>query len=397
MYRAFGLTLTLLLMIGKALAIEVDSYAENFDLLTYGTPTSISTQSDGKAVLVTKKTANHYNVIRLNYDGSIDSSFNSVTLTSSNTLTIGKPYILPNDKIVLIGNFNSFRGDPAYGIARLNLNGGTDFLYDSNQYSSLSSAQIVTSVVQDYNGDLLVGRPYGIERWKPSDLRDTNFSLRLYKNGSAARPANIIPRIDGRLVVTHSGMWIYGDTGKIDVEGISEFLPDGRGLQTLSIQNDLTSQESGIYASSPFITGSVLITRITSNNIQHPIGKLESDNSLSNSFNIDLLPGDYPSNRNSSIIQLSNGSLIISVAGHPFSGGYTLKRFTHDGSLDQGFDMQAGVTSNVYSSSHNQFGIQSVATQLGGNILVVGGFDTIMGITRPGIARITEASECSAP
>ena len=196
--------------------------------------------------------------------------------------------------------------------------------------------------------------------------------------------------------MTHSGAWIYGAEGKIDVDGISEFLPDGTGLSSLSIDHGITSQESAIYASTAFISGSALVTRISSNGMEHTIGKLNFDNSLSSTFNIGLVTGEYPANRRSAFIVQDDGSFLLLVSSSPFSGGVTIKRFHSDGTLDSTFDLQGGVTSNTYSTSNSQFGIQSMANQGSKRTIVVGGFDTIMGVSRSGIARISEQDQCPA-
>ncbi|WP_111658281.1 hypothetical protein [Isoalcanivorax indicus] len=385
----------IMLFSSSAMALQVDDYGATFDTTTHGMPLSVSMQSNNKAILVTRLASNHFKVMRLNEDSSIDTTFNEVDISLFRA-RVEKPFILGNDKIILYGEFNNFRGDDAYGIVRLDENGNTEFLYDSNQYSAHLSDQNARAIAQDYEGRLLVSRPRGIERWTNADLRDPDFELRLYRNGTSPWATSILPRIDGRILVTHSAHWIKDSEGNIPVKGIAEFLPNGDALRSISISNDLTSHVSAGHAPSGFISGSALIPRISSGDTLHPLGKLNFDNSIASNFNIAVPAGQYVPNRHSVILIQDDASLIIPISNLPGAGGSTLMKFNSDGSLDPDFNMQGGVTTSVYGASQTYFGIQSVAQQTSGEIIIVGGFDTVMGIARPGIARISRQSQCPA-
>lgn len=378
-------------------AIQVDSYGINFDSITYGKPSSVSLQSDNKAILVTRVSSNHYRVMRLNSDSSIDTSFNSFDVATSSTTSVGKPFILPNDKIIIYGSFREFRGSPSHGIARLDSNGNTDFLFSSNKYSSLSSAQSVKAVALDYEGNLLISRPYGVEKWDKTDQRDLNFDLKLFRNGTASSARNIIPRIDGRILLAHNAQWVTDSQGSFDVNGITEFLPTGEPLRSISVENDLVSQESGVIASASFISGSALVTRLTNSGTLYNFAKLNFDNSISPNFNIAIPSGEYVTHRRSVIMIQDDASIIAPISDYWTAGGYTIRKFHPDGSLDTTFNMPGTVTSSTYAPSSSGFGIQSTAQQSDGSIIIIGGFDSVLGASRPGIARLSDDNACVSP
>jgi uncharacterized delta-60 repeat protein len=88
-------------------------------------------------------------IIRLNLDGSFDTTFN--VGTGFNSYTTGA-FLDNNGKIYVIGNFTSYNGTAANRIIRLNSDGSIDTGFD---YGSGFNA-VVTSLAVDYNNDIYV-------------------------------------------------------------------------------------------------------------------------------------------------------------------------------------------------------------------------------------------------
>jgi uncharacterized delta-60 repeat protein len=100
-----------------------------FDAVVY----SIKVQYDGKIVVGGNFTSYNgtscNNIIRLNSDGSIDTTFNIGTgfaRTGLSSGTVNDLKIQADGKIIVIGYFNSYNGTSCNGIARLNLDGSFD-------------------------------------------------------------------------------------------------------------------------------------------------------------------------------------------------------------------------------------------------------------------------------
>ncbi len=118
-----------------------------------GTIWSINIQTDGKMILTGSFT--EFNgipangIIRLNSDGSIDSSLNVGTGPNSGTLMAS---LQPDGKIIVVGQFTTFNGVSAKCIVRLDALGNIDnsFSANNNTYASLSKALVKA------NGEIIV-------------------------------------------------------------------------------------------------------------------------------------------------------------------------------------------------------------------------------------------------
>lgn len=67
-------------------------------------------------------------VVRMNADGSVDTTFDAGTATTSVTEAIGE---LPNGQYLIGGSFNSWSGVSGYGLARLNSDGSHDTSFNT--------------------------------------------------------------------------------------------------------------------------------------------------------------------------------------------------------------------------------------------------------------------------
>ena len=92
------------------------------------TMSCIGLQSTGKIIATNNTGA----LVRLNSDGTVDSTFNSggsgITNYHSNSIRFK---IQSDDKIVLVGDFDTYNGQNVYGIVRLNSNGTIDNTFNT--------------------------------------------------------------------------------------------------------------------------------------------------------------------------------------------------------------------------------------------------------------------------
>jgi len=154
-------------------------FLDNFSLA--GGVDILALQSDGK--IIVGGSFNLYNgstyngIIRLNSNGSIDSSFNiGVGFAPINDANLVRTIVVLNDgKILVGGNFTSYNGTTANRIIRLNANGSVDtsFVYGTGFNGT------VRIIALQSNGQLLIGGDFS--QYNGSSY---NSIIRLNTNGS---------------------------------------------------------------------------------------------------------------------------------------------------------------------------------------------------------------------
>ena len=130
----------------------------------YGSSSMISEQSDGKLIVVGTFTdfngVNKNNIVRLNLDGSIDTSFN-VGTASDGYISCVK--IQSDGKILLGGKFTEFNGQAVASMVRLNIDGTIDASFTigvgfTNIINSFTDEGIVKSIdIQDDTKIIVAG------------------------------------------------------------------------------------------------------------------------------------------------------------------------------------------------------------------------------------------------
>ncbi|MBB4801040.1 putative delta-60 repeat protein [Flavobacterium nitrogenifigens] len=143
---------------GRIIRLNPDgSYDSSFNTSTGATTGiiyDIALQSDGKIIMVGSFTK--YNSVTVNRiarllpNGALDSSF---LTNNGSALNITHVKILPSEKIVLTGNFTVFNGTPANRIIRLNNNGS----YDSSFNSGAGFDDDVNAIALQTNGKIVLG------------------------------------------------------------------------------------------------------------------------------------------------------------------------------------------------------------------------------------------------
>jgi hypothetical protein len=121
-------------------------------------------QSDGKIIIAgsftTFKGVTANRILRLSPSGTVDTSFlpNPDGIPGYNVgtnNTIINLAVLPNDKIIIVGDFTQFYGITVNRIARLNLDGTRDVSFTTNSGTSANNSVYAISVQQ--NGTALIG------------------------------------------------------------------------------------------------------------------------------------------------------------------------------------------------------------------------------------------------
>jgi uncharacterized delta-60 repeat protein len=176
-------------------------------------------QSDGKLIVggqfTSYKGSSYNRIIRLNSNATIDTSFNPGT-GFNNTVYRNCIAIQGDGKIIVCGAFTTYNGTSANRIIRLNSDGTIDsgFVYGTGFNSD------VTALAIDSNGKILVGGSFGtyngstrtrIARLNTDGTNDTEFSIGSGFNGSVGY---ICIQSDGKILVGGTFTLYNGSTAE---------------------------------------------------------------------------------------------------------------------------------------------------------------------------------------
>lgn len=143
-----------------------------------GTMSGLQVQPGGKIVGAASYLNSSFRlvtqIVRLNEDGSLDSSFNRGTVASG---TVTRVQVQPEGGIIVSGiGFTQYEGTPVSNIFRLQANGAIDSTFDAGGLGKAS----VNDLVVDNLGQLVLSRVQGAEvvcvRLLPNGLRDQTFA-----------------------------------------------------------------------------------------------------------------------------------------------------------------------------------------------------------------------------
>jgi len=173
-------------------------------------------------------------LLRLNADGTLDTTFNTSGISNSNALGIRSVFALaeqPSDGKLLVGGvFNRVDGINRPNLARFNADGSLDTSF--NPITALATSGSVGDIEVLPNGQILVGTDLSIGNFtsRPALLRlnsdgslDSSFNVPfLNQNGSVQQ---VLPLPDGRIVIT----------GFLAFSGLD---PDGASFFIAAVQSD---------------------------------------------------------------------------------------------------------------------------------------------------------------
>ncbi|MDB6057081.1 MAG: Delta-60 repeat-containing protein, partial [Verrucomicrobiales bacterium] len=342
---------------------------------------TVIVQPDGKILLSGSFT--HFNgtphayMVRLNPDGSIDTSFEAHPSYRVRTMALQ-----PDGKIVIGGFFNAVGDQPRNLVARLNPDGSLDRSFDPgtgasgtlgvaidgnpNPYIFATAVQndgkiLITGNFTNYNGTYITG----LARLNSDGSLDRSFDVGDDLN-TWGRSLTLLN--DGRFIVTgwfnhynradHSRMAIVNPNGSAD----SSFAPN-------------FGDQTAVYSAVPLSNGKYIVSGHSENIhkvFEQDIARVNGDGSFDTSF-----VGSV--NDKTEMVRLQSDGKIL-LCGYFTSVDGTQRtsvaRLNADGSLDDSFKV------NVDNYAWSLF------IQPDGKILVAGGFNTVDGYSRNGIVRL---------
>jgi len=337
---------------------------------------SIVQQSDGKFIVGGDFTS--YNgtsinrIIRLNTDGSLDTTFSVGTGFSG----IVNSIILQSDgKLVVGGNFTSYNGTSRSRLARLNTNGSLDTTFSVGT----GFDNIPYSIVQQSDGKLVIGGNFTtyngstrnrIIRLNTNGSSDSTFST---GTGFGSTVNSIVQQSDGKIIAGGS-FTTFNSTNR---NRIARLNTDG-SLDVNIFQNNsgfnntvkfvIQQSDKKLIVGGDFTSyGGTSINRIA---------RLNTNGSLDTTFSV----GTGFNNTVNSIVQQSDGKLVVGGNFTSYNGSTRNRiiRLNTDGSLDTTFSVGTGFDVVIYS----------VAQQSDGKVIVGGDFSAYSGTTIYKLARL---------
>jgi len=187
--------------------------------------TSLGLQSTGKIIVTGEftswnATTGVNRIVRLNSDGTRDTSFNVGTALNS---AVYNARVQPDDKIVLAGNFGTFNGVTANKVTRLNSDGTLDTAFATKIGTGPGS--LASRLALQSDGKILVatatttwaGTTVGsLVRLNADGSRDTVFGTEIGTALTASQVVSLTVQPDDKIIVMGSfTSWKGSTVGRI--------------------------------------------------------------------------------------------------------------------------------------------------------------------------------------
>jgi uncharacterized delta-60 repeat protein len=343
-----------------------------FDIGTGFNNTTICSalQSDGKVLVAGGFTSysgvSRNRIIRLNTDGSIDTSFVIGTGFNNDIFAIT---LQSDGKILVGGYFTSYSGVSRNRIIRLN----TDGSIDTSFVIGTGFNNAFNSIVTQTDGKILIGGYFtsysGVSR---------NYIIRLNSDGSVDTSfvigtgfnniVNIVTlQSDGKLLVGGNFTSYSGVSSnriiRLNTDGSIDTSFIGIGFNSGSVLTIKQQSDGKILVGGLFTTYS----GVSRNNII----RLNTDGSVDNSF---VIGAGFDSAVITIELQL-DGKILVGGDFTSYSGQVNnyIIRLNNDGSADTSFNVGSGFNSSVFL----------ITLQPEGNMYVIGDFTTLNTISYP--------------
>jgi uncharacterized delta-60 repeat protein len=364
---------------------------------------AIAVQSDGKILVGGRFTGftgsfiKH--IVRLNSDGSEDSSFNTGGIGFSNDgipILVNSIVIKPDGKILAGGNFTKYNDVSRAHIVQLNENGTLDTSYDSGTIALASTTFAVFTISIQTDGKSVVAGNFigfngstenGVVRLNANGSRDTSFNV----NGSGAGgPIQVVYSsaitADGKILLGGS----FISFNNISYKGLVRLNADGSVDTSFNIGSGVdgtTSSDINILPSVRKIvlqsTGKILVGgnfRIFNSQTKNLLVRLNADGSEDTSFDT-----------GSGLTSKLSGSIVYAISVLPTGDvavGGIFFNYKNNDRARLAFINDDGTPDAIIAQTGNAGIIRDSEIQNDGKIIVVGEFDSANGVFIRSIARL---------
>jgi uncharacterized delta-60 repeat protein len=354
-----------------------------------GSVRSMTVKSDGKILIGGRFTAydsvSRTLVAQLNTDGSLDPSFN-VDAGMNPFQTVIKSIVVQQDgRILLGGSFtSSLNGVQRRALIRVNPNGSVDTTFNTGNVGFANATSVDAIVIQP-DGKILVSGLFFEYNGVPRRM-----ILRLHADGSLDTSFNdsgidgndifaIALQPDGKMMIGGSINWfsggiVHNNLGRLNSDGSrdSSFDPGSGPLNT--VRAVVLQQDGKAIIGGDFQTYNGVERR--------GIARVNPAGSLDQTF----LPGTgFVGNDNSPVYRIalrSDGKIVVAGFFNTYNGvaRRSIVRINSDASVDPTFTSDSDTTQNPY--------YHALAGQSDGKIIIGGTFERYQGIQRRNVARL---------
>jgi uncharacterized delta-60 repeat protein len=324
-----------------------------------GSVYEVKEQADGKVLVV--GLLNEYlgqdihNIIRLNADETLDTSFNPGTGANG---VIRNVLPLQDGKIIISGSFFNYNGTTCRGIVRLNADGGID---NSFSTAGLPSGSIVLKSIVTPDGKIVVlyltaTYVYKIARLNADGTLDAGFNQ---GTGTDSELSDILVQADGKVLVRG----LFSSFSDVAADGLVRLSADG------TVDTGFNLNFPAVYNVQSFaLREDGKITVLFTEESGNVLLRYNADGSLDNSF---TAPDDLQYQYATGLVAYTDNKLFITHQG-------VLKRLNDNGSYDTMF-----TSPNTAGLSYGLAGVGQ-----DGKFYITGGFVSVNDILDNGLARL---------
>jgi uncharacterized delta-60 repeat protein len=355
---------------------------------------SMVVQPDGKILVAgysNNSGNNDFSLIRLNGDGSLDTSFDSdgkLIVPVGSIGDVGRSVTVQPDGKILVSGYAFTGGFAAFSLIRLNGDGSLDTSFDGDGklIVPVGSTDDGRSVTVQPDGKILVAgysfngtdNDFSLIRLNLDGTLDTSFDgdgkLMVPVGGGGDNGYSVTVQPDGKILV--AGYSFNGTNNdfsliRLNADGTLDTSFDGDGKLIVPVGS---SDDVG-YSVTLQPDGKILVAGYSSNgtNPDFSLIRLNADGSFDTTFDIDgklIVPVGSSTDSGQSMVIQPDGKIL--VAGFSLNGGkygFSLIRLNADGSLDTSFDGDGKLI--VEFGGISDYGY-SISLQPDGKILVAG-------------------------
>jgi uncharacterized delta-60 repeat protein len=356
---------------------------------------AITTQPDGKilvgGVFSSFNGASRYNLVRLNSDSSVDSTFDATLGTEGSVRAMR---IQSDGKIVIAGNIRAVNGIARGHVARLNPDGTLDTSFDPGTGADAR----IDALALDASGNIYVGGYFqtfnGVSRRRIAKLTSTGALDPAFNasGGGASAPVHAIVPPDGA-----GGVVIGGDFAtynSVTVRGIARLNVTTGALDT-AFNTGGTGFSSNVFAVLRAPDGRYYVGGLFNSfngEMRSRVARLNNNGSLDASFVGPAMEVSVVS------LALQNGNLFVGGAMVFENSTSALVRLTNTGALDSTFITGTGIDISPANTYPGFFpAVSALAIQSDGKLLIGGLFNEYNGTPRIGLARLSVPSVTPTP
>ena len=339
-------------------------------------------QADGKLIVVGGFTTASVNqIVRLNTNGSLDTSFSFTTGFEGTPYTVG----VQADGTVLVGGFFNNFGNTERSLVRLTTTGSLDLSF----VPKLQTSGSISAAVRQPDGQLVIGGTF-TEYNGVAVHRVVRVSATGVVDASFAAATGILPGNVNCLALQPDGKVLVG-TGAGLVRLAANGAPDASfaAFTHPSITAVAVQPDGRILMGGPFSS--------TNNGVSYSnLARLTTSGALDPTFTRQVVSSLGTATSTTALLVQSDGRIVVAGRFTPTGQAAVARvvRYESTGAFDASFANTVAFT--IANSPNSPAGIYALAQQPDGKLLAGGNFTAVGGSPHYGVARLTTTGTVDA-